>query len=185
VLLSPVRRSERFFALLAQAIEAGGTLLAGGRRVELDGSASAAGQFLEATVVRVDGLRNVRRRYDMVREETFFPLLPVVVPASAPDGELLDRIIDFVNENAYGLRNSLWSASDEVIDEFVRHVRNAGMLKVNDSHIGFLPYLPTHGGTGLTSGAFGEANYPILKTSHLQGVSLAAGTSPRAAMFDG
>jgi acyl-CoA reductase-like NAD-dependent aldehyde dehydrogenase len=183
VLLSPVRRSERFFALLRQALDTGGELIAGGRRIEMDGTPSQAGQFLEATVVRVDGLDDARR-FDMVREETFFPLLPVVVPGPTPDDELLDKAIDFVNDNAYGLRNSLWSRSDGVIDEFVTNVRNGGMLKVNDSHIGFLPYLPTHGGTGLTSGAFGEANYPILKTSHIQGVSISRGVAPRTAMLD-
>lgn len=183
VLLSPVRRSERFFALLRQALDTGGELIAGGRRIEMDGTPSQAGQFLEATVVRVDGLDDARS-YDMVREETFFPLLPVVVPGPTPDDVLLDKAIDFVNDNAYGLRNSLWSRSDSVIDEFVTNVRNGGMLKVNDSHIGFLPYLPTHGGTGLTSGAFGEANYPILKTSHIQGVSISRGVAPRTAMFD-
>jgi hypothetical protein len=31
---------------------------------------------------------------------------------------------------------------------------------------------------------FGEANYPILKTSHLQGVSISAGVSPRLAAFE-
>ncbi|HEY1572013.1 MAG TPA: aldehyde dehydrogenase [Pseudonocardiaceae bacterium] len=183
VLLSPVRRSERFFALLRQALDTGGELIAGGRRIEMDGTPSQAGQFLEATVVRVDGLDDARS-YDMVREETFFPLLPVVVPGTTPDDELLDKAIDFVNDNAYGLRNSLWSRSDSVIDEFVTNVRNGGVLKVNDSHIGFLPYLPTHGGTGLTSGAFGEANYPILKTSHIQGVSISRGVAPRTAMLD-
>ncbi|HEX5116761.1 MAG TPA: aldehyde dehydrogenase [Pseudonocardiaceae bacterium] len=183
VLLSPVRRSERFFALLRQALDTGGELIAGGRRIEMDGTPSQAGQFLEATVVRVDGLDDARS-YDMVREETFFPLLPVVVPGPTPDDVLLDKAIDFVNDNAYGLRNSLWSRSDSVIDEFVTNVRNGGMLKVNDSHIGFLPYLPTHGGTGLTSGAFGEANYPILKTSHIQGVSISRGVAPRTALFD-
>lgn len=181
VLLSPVRRSERFFALLRQALETGGELIAGGRRVELDGTPSQAGQFLEATAVKVSGLDDARR-FDMVREETFFPLLPVIVPDQAPDAVLLSKVIDFVNSNKYGLRNSLWSRSTEVIDEFVAYVRNGGMLKVNDSHIGFLPFMPTHGGTGLTGGAFGEANYPILKTSHLQGVSISDGSSPRAAI---
>jgi acyl-CoA reductase-like NAD-dependent aldehyde dehydrogenase len=124
------------------------------------------------------------RRFDIVREETFFPLLPVVVPAPAPDDELLDQVIDLVNTNAYGLRNSLWAGSGEVIDRYVTHVRNSGLLKINDSHIGFLPYVPTHGGTGLTSGAFGEGNYPMLKTSHVQGVSHGTGISPRIAAFE-
>jgi acyl-CoA reductase-like NAD-dependent aldehyde dehydrogenase len=181
VVLSPVRRSERFFKLLKQALDIGGELIAGGRRVEMDGTPSQAGQFLEATAVRVNGLADVRR-FDMVREETFFPLLPIVVPERMPDDVLLDLVLDFVNGNDYGLRNSLWARSEHVIEQFLTHVRNGGFLKVNDSHIGFLPYLPTHGGTGLTGGVFGEANYLIFKTSHLQGVSVSDGIPPRSAI---
>ncbi|MCK9878545.1 aldehyde dehydrogenase family protein [Frankia sp. Ag45/Mut15] len=182
VLLSPVRRSERFFALLRQALERGAELIAGGRRTELDGTPSDTGVFLEPTVLRVDGLADARG-YDVVREETFFPLLPIVVPAPASDDELLDDFLTFVNTNAYGLRNSVWARSETVIDFFVRRVSNGGLLKINDSHIGFLPYLPSHGGTGLTGGVFGEANYPILRTSHLQGVSVAGDVSPRAVVL--
>ncbi|MFE9022707.1 aldehyde dehydrogenase family protein [Streptomyces sp. NPDC007808] len=182
VLLSPVRRSERFFALLRQALDKGARLVTGGRRTELDGTPSDTGVFLQPTVVRIDGLADARS-YDLVREETFFPLIPVVVPEPAPDAQLLDSFIDFVNANPYGLRNSLWARSDRVIDEFVGRVGNGGLLKVNDSHIGFVPCLPSHGGTGLTGGAFGEANYPMLRTSHLQGVSIAGGISPHRAVF--
>jgi acyl-CoA reductase-like NAD-dependent aldehyde dehydrogenase len=182
VLLSPVRRSEKFFDILEQAIDGGAELVCGGRRVELDGTPSVAGVFLEPTVVKVNGLKG-SRELRIVRHETFFPLLPIVIPEPAPDDELLDTVIEFVNANEYGLRNSLWARADGVVDRFVARLRNGGLLKVNDSHIGFLPYLPTHGGTGLTSGIHGEANYPILKTSHLQGVSISPGTQPRRAVF--
>ncbi|MEV5177123.1 aldehyde dehydrogenase [Streptomyces flaveolus] len=182
VLLSPVRRSERFFRLLNQALDNGGELITGGRRTEVDGTPSDTGVFLQPTVVRIDGLARARE-YDLVREETFFPLIPVVVAEAAPDEVLLERFVDFTNSNPYGLRNSLWTASQTVIDTFVQRVGNGGLLKINDSHIGCVPYLPTHGGTGLTGGAFGEANYPILKTSHLQGVSIAGGVSPYEAVF--
>ncbi|MDQ3789186.1 MAG: aldehyde dehydrogenase, partial [Actinomycetota bacterium] len=83
----------------------------------------------------------------------------------------------------YGLRNSLWARDERVVERFVAHTGNGGVLKVNDSHIGFLPWLPTHGGTGLTGGAFGEANYPVLRSAHLQGVSVATGVRPRDAVF--
>nr|MDT0667570.1 hypothetical protein [Micromonospora sp. DSM 115978] len=73
--------------------------------------------------------------------------------------------------------------SPAVVDQFVSRITQGGLLKVNDSHIGFLPYLPTHGGTGLTGGVFGEANYPILRTSHVQGLSVASGVRPREAVF--
>jgi acyl-CoA reductase-like NAD-dependent aldehyde dehydrogenase len=139
--------------------------------------------FLEPTVLRVDGMSGARN-LSVVRDETFYPMLPVVVPEHAPDEVLLDQVIEFINGNEYGLRNSLWSLSMEVIDRFIGGVRNGGLLKINDSHIGFLPILPTHGGTGRSGGAFGEANYPILKTSHLQGVSIANGIRPREAVFD-
>ncbi|NGO66844.1 aldehyde dehydrogenase family protein [Streptomyces boncukensis] len=182
VLLSPVRRSERFFALLREALDAGAELVCGGHRTEADGTRSQTGVFLEPTVVRVNGLAG-SRDLEMVRRETFFPLLPVIVAEPAEDGQLLDRLIDFVNTNEYGLRNSLWARDETVVDAFVQRVVNGGLLKVNDSHIGFLPCLPTHGGTGLSGGVHGEANYPILKTSHLQGVGIGAGVSPRSTVF--
>lgn len=181
-LLSPVRRSERFFTLLDQALDKGAELVCGGHRMEADGTRSQTGVFLEPTVVRVDGFAGARD-LDMVRGETFFPLIPVIVAEPDGDAQLVNRCIDFVNSNDYGLRNSLWARDESVIDAFVRRVSNGGLLKVNDSHIGFLPYLPTHGGTGLTGGVHGEGNYPILKTSHLQGVSISPGISPRDAVF--
>ncbi|MFE2625953.1 aldehyde dehydrogenase family protein, partial [Streptomyces caelestis] len=183
VLLSPVRRSERFFTLLQGALDQGAELVTGGHRTELDGTESETGVFLQPTVVRVDGLV-AARDFDIVRHETFFPLLPIVVPdGTTDDAELLEAFVGFVNANEYGLRNSVWATSPTVIDTFVQRVVNGGLLKVNDSHIGFLPYLPSHGGTGLTGGVFGEANYPMLKTSHVQGVSIARGISPRDAVF--
>lgn len=182
VLLSPVRRAERFFDLLRQAIDCGAELISGGARVDVDGEVSDTGVFLQPTVIRVDGLADARK-VDAVRRETFFPLLPVVCAEPAADGDLLDRMIEFVNTNIYGLRNSLWARSEAVVDAFVTRVVNGGLLKVNDSHIGFLPYLPSHGGTGATGGVFGEANYPMLKTSRLQGVSIATGIRPPDAVF--
>ncbi|MFJ1748157.1 aldehyde dehydrogenase family protein [Streptomyces sp. NPDC088116] len=181
-LLSPVLRSERFFEYVRDALDKGATVVHGARRLETDGSPSDTGLFLEPTVLRVDGLEHCRD-IEAVREETFFPLLPVVVPEPASDAELLDAMLGYVNENPYGLRNSLWAKDKAVIDSFVSEVSNGGLLKVNDSHIGFLPYLPTHGGTGRTGGAFGQANYPMLSCTHLQGVSIAEGIRPREAVF--
>lgn len=184
VLLTPVLRSERFFGYVRDALDRGAQLLHGARRLEVDGTASDTGLFLEPTVLRIDGLA-ASREIRAVREETFFPLLPVIVPEPAPDDMLFTAVIDFVNSNPYGLRNSLWATDRSVIDRFLRQVGNSGLLKINDSHIGFLPYLPSHGGTGLTGGVFGEANYLMLRTSHLQGVSIAQQVSPREAVFAG
>ena len=70
------------------------------------------------------------------------------LPRDPEDANALNYWVDFLNANEYGLRNSLWAREESVISRFVGRVRNGGLLKVNDSHIGFLPYLPTHGGTG-------------------------------------
>jgi acyl-CoA reductase-like NAD-dependent aldehyde dehydrogenase len=170
ILLSPVIKVDRFFDFLAEAKGAGGKLLIGGERVDVEGEISTTGEFFQPTVVRIEGL-DVARRLSCVREETFFPLLPIVVPeAKHDDAELLQEVIDFLNENKYGLRNSLWSRNEAVAQRFVEDVMNGGQLKINDSHIGFISYVATHGGTGLTGGPFGELNYAGLRTTHLQGV---------------
>lgn len=186
VLLTPVLRNDKFYSCLRDALDKGAQLVVGGSGMQLDGTRDDAGMFLEPTVVRVDGLQRARE-LDAVRYETFFPLLPVVVPATTDDDRLLlEEVIDFVNSNEYGLRNSVWASDPEVIDRVVSRVVNGGLLKINDSHIGFVARLPTHGGTGLTSGVFGEANYPILRTSHVQGVAISAHAQrPKDAVFGG
>ncbi|WP_420824695.1 aldehyde dehydrogenase family protein [Streptomyces spiramenti] len=183
VLLTPVLRNEKFFSCLQDALDRGAELVCGGHAIREDGTRDTAGIFLEPTVVLVRGGLEKAREVRAVREETFFPLLPVIVAEPAPDDVQLDRFVDFVNSNAHGLRNSAWAGDPEVVDRIVGSVTQGGLLKVNDSHIGFLPYLPTHGGTGLTGGAFGEANYPILRTSHVQGVCVATGVRPTEAVF--
>ncbi|MGW0705633.1 aldehyde dehydrogenase family protein [Streptomyces sp. NPDC002643] len=182
VLLTPVLRNEKFFACLKDALAKGAELLCGGHAMQLDGTRDRHGIFLEPTVLRIEGLAGARE-IRAVRHETFFPLLPVIVAEPGTDGEILDSFIEFVDTNAYGLRNSLWARDADIIDRFTARVRTGGLLKVNDSHIGFLPRLPSHGGTGLTGGVTGEANYPILRTSHLQGVSISTGSRPRDAVF--
>lgn len=174
VLLSPVLRHDKFEQFLSDAVSHGATVLTGGHGMQIDGSQDSAGFFIEPTAVRIDGLLGARD-LDMVREETFFPLLPIIVPEPADDEILLGAFIEFVNSNRYGLRNSLWARDESVIDRFVAETVTGGLLKVNDSHIAFAAPLPSHGGTGLTGGAFGEANYPVLRTTHLQGVSVAVG----------
>lgn len=182
-LLSPVLKTTDFFAVLEQALDAGATLVRGGERMDHDGTLSSSGIFVNPAVLRVDSLERAKR-VRAVTEETFFPLLPVVVPAPAPPEELAESMLGFVNSNAYGLRNSLWAQDQAVVDAFADGVVNGGLLKINDSHIGFVSGLATHGGNGLTGGVHGECNFPMLRTSHLQGISIATGVSPREAVFD-
>ncbi|WP_433520503.1 aldehyde dehydrogenase family protein [Nocardia pseudovaccinii] len=179
VLLSPVLRHDAFRTCLDDALSKGAVLVSGGSGMSLDGSTDGAGFFLEPTVIRVNGLRRAREIL-AVEHETFFPLMPIIVPDADDDDELLTETVEFVNTNLYGLRNSVWATDDAVVERFLTGIVNGGLLKINDSHISFSPPLPSHGGTGLTGGVFGEANYPVLRTTHLQGVSIRSGaTAPR------
>ncbi|MEU6063957.1 MULTISPECIES: aldehyde dehydrogenase family protein [Streptomyces] len=170
ILLSPVLKVDKFFDFIAEAREAGAELLCGGARVDVHGAPSTRGMFCEPTVVRVEGLARAGG-LSLVREETFFPLIPLVVPEAAPDDQLFDRVVEFLDDNVYGLRNSMWTGDPRLARRFADGVTNGGLLKVNDSHIGFNAILSTHGGTGRTGGPYGELNYAGLRTSHLQGVS--------------
>jgi len=172
-LLTPVFKVGQFLEMLAEAKQEGAEMLCGGRRIDVDGIPSHQGLFIEPTVVRVPGFE-LADRLACVREETFFPLLPVVVPEPAPDDQLLEGTIEFLNSNRYGLRNSLWSRSEPTIERFTTEVRNGGTLKVNSSHIGFVPYISTHGGGGSTGGPYGELNYASLRLSRLQGIQIAS-----------
>ncbi|HEX8157994.1 MAG TPA: aldehyde dehydrogenase family protein [Solirubrobacteraceae bacterium] len=174
VLLSPVLKTDKFYDYLAEARGAGCEVLTGGARVDAHGNEAADGLFFEPTVLRVDGLERARD-LAAVREETFFPLLPVVVPEKTDDDTLLERFIAFLNANDYGLRNSVWTDDEAVAQRFADGVMNGGLLKINDSHIGFESVLATHGGTGMTGGPFGELNYVGLRTTHLQGIVWGAG----------
>lgn len=181
--LSPVLKSDRYFEFLNEAVQAGAALLTGGHRCDVSGDLDEAGVFIEPTVLRVDGLE-LAARLRAVREETFFPLLPVVVPAAGGDDEeLLTTVIGLLNANQYGLRNSLWSTSNAVIERFCTEVVTGGLLKINDSHVGTVAPLAAHGGTGLSGGPFGGANFPMLSTTHAQGISIGRGVDPREALF--
>lgn len=168
VILSPVLKAHEFFEYLSDAQSRGAELLSGGNRVDIHGQTSHKGAFVEPSVIRIDSLEEAQN-YPSVMEETFFPLLSVVVPSQR--SQLLEDVIAFIQRNPYGLRNSFWSQDPGVIETYVRAVSNVGQIKVNQSHIGFVPFISTHGGTGLTGGPFGELNYVALRTSHLQGIS--------------
>ncbi|MFD3808942.1 aldehyde dehydrogenase family protein [Streptomyces sp. NPDC058619] len=178
--LSPVVKRAEFTEFLDEVLAAGGELLCGGEFVDVDDAPTTAGPFIRPAVVRVDGLATAAR-LRAFREETFFPLLCVVVP-EAPLG--IEEAIGFLNANRYGLRNSLWTQDEQIAERFCAEVNNGGMLKVNDSHIGCLPVLPSNGGTGATGGIFGEANQPAVRTTHLQSIAVATLVRPRDSVFD-
>jgi acyl-CoA reductase-like NAD-dependent aldehyde dehydrogenase len=181
--LSPVMKSDRYFELLARSTGEGATVLCGGYRCDLDGTRDEAGIFIAPTVLRIAGLE-AAQEMEVVCEETFFPLLPVVVlDAGLGDDGLLSSVLEMLNANRYGLRNSLWSSEERVIGRFCAELNTGGLLKINDSHVGTVAPLPAHGGTGLSGGPFGGANFPMLSTTHAQGISIGRDVDPRETVF--
>ncbi|MEU2563220.1 aldehyde dehydrogenase family protein [Streptomyces longispororuber] len=181
VVLAASPQTAGYDAALADARQAGARVLTGGRHLDVHGRESDIAVFAEPALVRIDGLARARE-LRCVRHETFFPVLTLVVPEPAPDDDLLTGMTSFVASGSYGLRNSLLAQDPAVVDRFVRDVRSCGQLRVNDAHLAGVPYLSHHGGPGLSGDRYGELNYPMLRTSRLQGVSLAQSPpQPRAA----
>ncbi|MQY10857.1 N-succinylglutamate 5-semialdehyde dehydrogenase [Streptomyces sp. RB5] len=181
VVLSAVVKRGDCLDVLRDAVEQGAEHLCGGELVDVYDKVTSRGPFVRPVLLRVHGLATARRM-GAVRDETFFPLMCVVVPDRATPEHLLAEILEFVDSNRYGLRNSLWARDPHVIERFC-DIGNGGVLKVNDSHVGCLPALPTVGGTGLSGGTFGEANLPYLRTTRLQGISVTVDPS-RTRVFD-
>jgi succinate-semialdehyde dehydrogenase/glutarate-semialdehyde dehydrogenase len=78
-----------------EAIDKGATALTGGGRVP-----DAAGPFFEPTV-----LINVNHDMDVMREETFGPVLPIMTFKTD------DEAVRFANDSSYGLTASVWTGN--------------------------------------------------------------------------
>jgi len=178
--LSPVNKIASFYAFLEDAQKKGAQLIYGGSRLSYRGEPDTSGPYLTPTVLRVDADDKIGE-LRCVREENFFPLLPLVRvsgKALSRHGHLSKKeaifqsMLDLVAENAYGLRVSVWCGADSLIRRFIREINNCGLLRINCRHVDFSLYLATHGGRGKTGGPFGELNYFWQKTTHLQGVTV-------------
>jgi len=168
--LSPVAKIAEFFIFLQDAMKNGAELLWGGQRVNYRDVVDQRGTYIRPTLLRI---LNIDKAMEMkcIKEENFFPLLPLVRVAGASNQEIFEKMIHIAKSNEYGLRTSVWVSSDYYVRKFIRNIDNSGLLRINSRHVDFSPYLATHGGTGKTGGPFGEMNYIWQKTSHLQGIS--------------
>ena len=80
---------------IGEAIDKGATALTGGRRMP-----GTSGAFFEPTV-----LINVNHGMDVMREETFGPVLPIMTFKTD------DEAVRFANDTSYGLTASVWTGS--------------------------------------------------------------------------
>lgn len=90
--LIEARAAESVAAKVARAVEQGATLVCGGKR------AAGKGYFFEPTL-----LTDVHNGMDIMREETFGPVLPVAV------FDELDEAVELANDCAFGLTSSVYT----------------------------------------------------------------------------
>jgi acyl-CoA reductase-like NAD-dependent aldehyde dehydrogenase len=124
------RRRERVEELLADAVERGATVRAGGRRPEL----GLPGWFFEPTV-----LAGVPREARLERDEVFGPLVAV--------GRFADEreAVRLANDSPYGLGASVWTRDAELASRVGRALE-AGMVWTNDVAYSYGAFQASWGG---------------------------------------
>ncbi len=126
-----------------EAVAQGATVLCGGkRREDLDG------YFYEPTI-----LTNVTQSMSVMKEETFGPVLPVMLVKSE------DEAVVLANQSNYGLCASVWSRNLGRAEDVARDLE-AGTIFINDALFSFAcPQVPWGGlkmsGYGRTHSYFG------------------------------
>ncbi len=139
---------------VAEAVERGATLHAGGRRAPELGSAL----FFQPTV-----LDRVTESMEIAREETFGP----VVPITAIDGE--QEALDVVESSPYGLLTSVFTRDLARGLRFAESAR-AGWVNINEgtnyweSHLPFGGRAGSQSGLGRVGGRFSIERLTELKT---------------------
>ncbi len=168
-ILAPVGKIKDYFDFRSDAVAKGAKILCGGERINYLNQLDPEGMYIQPTLLEVLDIEQAR---DMrcVKEEIFFPLLPLII-VQGTDEEVFEKMIRFGNRHKFGIRTSLWISTAKYMRKFAKGLNNCGMIRINSRHIAFSPYLSTHGGTSKSGGPFGEMNYFWQKSSHLQGVS--------------
>ncbi len=112
------------------AVDKGARVLVGGNRRQ------GTGRFFEPTV-----LTNVDHSMDVMREETFGPVLPIMKVRDA------DEAVGLANDTRYGLNSSVFTKDIEKGERVARRL-TAGNACVNDALINYLAHEAPFGGTG-------------------------------------
>jgi len=105
---------QRFEAAVAAALDAGGEILTGGRRI------NGPGFYVEPTIIRA------RNEWDIVQQETFAPIL-YLIPFSN-----LDEAIQMQNDVAQGLSSALFTTDLRNAERFLSATgSDCGIANVN------------------------------------------------------
>ena len=132
---------------VADAVEKGARVLAGGRR-----NPAFKGYFYEPTV-----LADVDHSMDVMREESFGPLLPIQVVEDD------DEAVRLANDTAYGLGASVWSRDGYKARTLAGQI-NAGAVTIDDAMVTYAVTESPFGGVndsgiGRVNGELGLKGY--------------------------
>lgn len=175
---TPVVKMKECQEFLEDALYKGGKLLCGGKKVDYKGVQDDKGTYFQPTLVEIETDNPEMFNMKLVKEENFFPVIPIIKVKSSKkikkeiDEEIFHKMLEIAQKNEYGLRASVWVKSAYYTRQFMKHIDNCALLRINSRHIAFSLYLPGQGGVGKTGGPYGEASYLVQKTTHLQGISL-------------
>ena len=146
------RALESVEAKVANAIKQGAKVLCGGKRV------GEKGYFYAATV-----LDNVTQDFDIVHEETFGPVLPIV------EFEDIDQVIAWANDVEYGLASSVFTKSIDTAAKVCRELE-FGEVYINREHFeaiqGFHAGMKKSG-IGGADGKHGVEEYLVTKVVYM------------------
>ena len=137
---------------LKDAIEKGAKVLIGGEDIEVGGRESIS----PAVLVNVD------HTMDIMMEETFGPILPVMAVEDA------DEALRMANDSPYGLNSSIWTKDPKMKEKFTDGLQ-AGNVCVNDCMVSYaISALPFGGvkysGMGRTHGVEGLREMSQIKS---------------------
>ncbi len=171
-ILVPLARPERFDQRVAEA-KARGEIAAGGHRMNAEGEPATDGIYGAPTVVVVEDGDDLVG-HPLFCEEINVPVLPVV-RYRGDDPEILVSMLSLIDRIPFGLRASLWTASDDIAAAFVRSVGRVGLVMINADHAQHPDFLSPWGGPKRSGGPHGESHLFWQKTSRLQGVVAPSG----------
>lgn len=158
--IGPLIDAEQLAKVVSQveeAKEAGATVLCGGRQMT-----ELGGYFYEPTV-----LTNVNHSMKIMQEETFGPVLPIMVI----DNE--DKAVELANDSEFGLCGTVWGKNLKRAEDIARDLQ-VGTVLINDclfSHAA--PQLPWGGlkksGIGRSHARFGLFDLVNIKHINIDG----------------
>lgn len=138
---------------VADAVAKGAQALVGGRR------RPGPGYFFEPTV-----LVNVDHSMRIMTEETFGPVLPVVVCDS------MEEAVRLANESLYGLTASIWTRDMNRADVLARRIQ-AGAVNINDHACNWGEPSASWGGVGHSGFGRTHGEFGLLELVNIKWVS--------------